>query len=276
MFGALVFLFPVAAYFLYLAMLNSREHPTVVSGPWDFAGVLFATSGFLLAGGPSVMGAFYRNYRMAVTQGQMPRISRMIAEDDWYVWVTLWAAYFVVVVAGAVFMLWRRRSTTVIYNVDPAAFDEALEQSFDQLHLASTRIGNRLAVCPAPPGPEGLDPSLVEAVQAPETRPLGPRLATLGGDGPIARLQTAGHPSEDAAALDLDVFPAMKNVTLRWRQAKETLRQDVEAELARRLQDVTTPENPAAGWFLTLAACLFGALFLALIAFIIFSMQTRR
>src|SRR5713226_10358576 len=44
-------LFPVALYCLYLAMLHNRRNPTMISGSWDFAGVLIALSGFLLIGG---------------------------------------------------------------------------------------------------------------------------------------------------------------------------------------------------------------------------------
>ena len=42
----------LAIYLLILGAINRRQHPLMVYGPWDFAGVLFAASGFLLFGGP--------------------------------------------------------------------------------------------------------------------------------------------------------------------------------------------------------------------------------
>ena len=51
----LVFLFPLAIYCLIVSLLNRRPRPVMVSGTWDFAGVLFAVSGFLLLGGPVML-----------------------------------------------------------------------------------------------------------------------------------------------------------------------------------------------------------------------------
>ena len=34
-----------------------RRQPLFVPGPWDFAGILFAASGFLLAGGPALLSS---------------------------------------------------------------------------------------------------------------------------------------------------------------------------------------------------------------------------
>ena len=77
------------------------------------------------------------------------------------------------------------------------------------------------------------------------------------------------------ALVNLDPFPAMRNVTLRWWTLHPTAREDVEAELAKLLPELITPDNPAAGWFLTVSSCLFGAVFLALVAFIVFQLRSR-
>jgi hypothetical protein len=42
---------PLAVYLLVLAWINRGRRALMVSGPWDFAGILFAASGFLLFGG---------------------------------------------------------------------------------------------------------------------------------------------------------------------------------------------------------------------------------
>jgi hypothetical protein len=62
-------------------------------------------------------------------------------------------------------------------------------------------------------------------------------------------------------------------VTLHWEGEDATVRHDVEAELGRRLLETTAPDNPAAGWFLTAASCLFGVLLLALVGFILVKMR---
>ena len=41
------FLFPLAVYCLVLGLINRRRQPLMVSAGWDFAGLLFAASGFL-------------------------------------------------------------------------------------------------------------------------------------------------------------------------------------------------------------------------------------
>src|SRR5262249_41959674 len=51
--------------------------------------------------------------------------------------------------------------------------------------------------------------------------------------------------------LELDPFGAMRHVTLRWRGVDRVLRRDIEAELAKVLAEVESPENPLAGWFMT-------------------------
>src|SRR5262249_4511160 len=119
----MAFLFPVAAYLLFLAILNGRTHPTVVSGPWDFAGVLFATCGFWLVGGPIALSLFHSCWRPAFVQGEMSGLG----SGEWsFLWALAWILYFAVVLGAAVFFLWRRRAHTLVYNVEPAVFEEAL------------------------------------------------------------------------------------------------------------------------------------------------------
>src|ERR1700758_3195552 len=50
-----LFFFPIALYCLILGMINRRPHPVMVSGSWDFFGLLLAASGLLLFGGPTVL-----------------------------------------------------------------------------------------------------------------------------------------------------------------------------------------------------------------------------
>ncbi len=66
----LVFLVPVAIYCLVLHWINSRNHPVVLPGTWDFAGVLFAASMLLLLGGPAILTGLYQHWRLFWTFGQ--------------------------------------------------------------------------------------------------------------------------------------------------------------------------------------------------------------
>src|ERR1051325_5142693 len=47
----IAFLFPLSTYLLILGLVNRRRSPLMVPGTWDFVGVLFGASGFILAGG---------------------------------------------------------------------------------------------------------------------------------------------------------------------------------------------------------------------------------
>jgi hypothetical protein len=266
-FAGLVFLFPVAAYCLFLAMINNRPQPTMVSGPWDFAGVLFATSGFWLVGGPSALGAFHTRYRLALAQGHVPNPASVFA-SGWEFWAALWGIYFTIVLGGAILLLLRRRGVTAIYNIAPSALDQALGQALAHLRLQATRLGNRLFITPAS---EHMPADSSSAAIQPAPRypgaPLVPALA-----GTVA--ENTAEPPLGQPALEIDPFPVMRNISLRWRSGNETLRRDIEAELDKELAKCTAEDNPVAGWFLTLASCLFGALFLGLVGFIIF--LTRR
>jgi hypothetical protein len=259
----MAFTFPVAAYLLYLALINGRTHPTMISGPWDFVGVLFATSGFWLVGGPVVLSVFHSRWRPAFVHSNMSGL----ASGDWsFLWVLTWLVYFTLVLVVAVFFLWRRRAYTLVYNVDVPQLEEALAQVVARLGLGTGRVGNRIVF--QGPGVE-IEKELSEAIAVRAGLASGPVL-TLPTDGQSAE-QEAGK--KVLAKLDLDPFPAMRNVSLHWRGDHAGIRRDVEAELARYLAELEAPDNPAAGWFLTIASCLFSAIFLALVGFLLLSLR---
>ncbi len=55
-----LFLFPLAVYCSVLGLVNRRLQPLMISGVWDFVGVLCATSGFLLFVGPYLLSGLFR------------------------------------------------------------------------------------------------------------------------------------------------------------------------------------------------------------------------
>src|SRR2546425_834050 len=105
----------------------------MVSGPWDFAGVLFAASGILLLGGPAILTGLHEQWRLTWLLGQT-RFLREIA-DSWDFWISLWLVYFAVVASGSAVVLWQRRQVTSIYNVEPLIFMGVLTDVLNHLEL---------------------------------------------------------------------------------------------------------------------------------------------
>lgn len=254
LFAGIACLLPLAIYSLVLSAINARRHPTVVSGPWDFVGVLLATSGCWLVGGPCILAGLNARWRDAML-GNVP-LEDPAGQSSY--WMLLWLAYFVAVLGSASMLLWWRRGITVIYQIEPAALDRALDRVCDRFGLDATRQANHLWISPR---------SKAAPVAA-----LSDAENSAGGRVPVMPNGYGTATAEDAE-IELDVFPAMRNITLRWHMTPETLRRDVEVELAKVLNEVASPDNPASGWLLTLAGCLFLLLFglLLLIFFLLFT-----
>lgn len=254
LFGFLAFLFPVAVYLLVLAVLNSRRRPTMISGPWDFVGVLFALSGFLLVGGPWVLSGLNARWRATMVQGRLGSLTGETS-DWWGFWIALWGLYFVLVLGGAAFILWRRRQVTVIYNIERPLLEEALSLTLDRLALEGAVVGNRVYIgARSGPGEAAAEPR-VETFQA-AGNGLSGGSHPVGNPGAPAQYLELGR----TAVLELDPFPATHHMTLRWRFPEgddPALRRDIETELARVLAEAESGPNPTVGWFLTAASCLF-------------------
>ena len=130
----LAFFLPLAFYVLVLGIINRRPHPLLMSGTWDFAGVLFAASGFLIFGGPFVISTLNDSWRMFFLMG--PTGSGHGGGDWlWTLWLLLSLLYFVVVFGGALLLLYLQRKQTVIYNIDQETFDLALNEVGARLGL---------------------------------------------------------------------------------------------------------------------------------------------
>src|SRR5437016_2779703 len=83
-----VFLLPLAVYLLLLGHINRQPRPVVVSGTWDFIGVLFAGSGFLLFGGPAILTSLGESWRMFWLLGET-NVTRDSLAAQWSFWVSL-------------------------------------------------------------------------------------------------------------------------------------------------------------------------------------------
>jgi hypothetical protein len=226
LFGGLVFLFPLAVYLLFLAFLNGRHRPTLISGTWDFCGVLFALSGFVLVGGPWILsGVNEQLWRSILVEGQAS------TDRVWkIVWWILPIGYFLAVLAGAAFVLWCRRLVSVVYNCEAPLLIETLFGAIHNLGLAANHIGNRVAI--------RYSASVLEEPTKSE------------------RFQTA--------IVEIDAFRVMRHISLRWRAGDDWLWRDLNAEMSRALARTEVPPNPIAGWLLTGSSCLFGIILFGL------------
>ena len=207
------FLLPLALYFLALAWVNRRPRPVVVAGTWDFVGVLFAMSGFLLVGGPAMLSSLSERWRTVWLLGET---SSLPAGLDRYreIWLLVAVGYFsfVVVVSGIV--LARRRRLTCVYNVDPPDVEAALDDACRRLGLAPVRSGS---------------------------------LYLFGFTSDSA--SATPRPDEPHAILEVDSSAALHNVSLQWEPHDSPLRSAVEAELRERLARTPAPEGEISAWF---------------------------
>ena len=249
-----VFLVPLGLYLLLLGHLNRQSRPVFVSGPMDFVGVLFAASGFLLFGGPAILTSLNESWRSFWLMGDVSRDSLLA---QWRFWVFLSALYFLVVVIGSGFVLYRRRQMTSIYNVEPAQVESALDDVCKHYALSPIRSGNVYVFGPGLEEPPVPSP---EGIQAPH--------AVAGMTQKLARLDRPPNLADEfagqTAVLELESFRAMRHVTLRWDPADSPLRAVIEQELERRLGEAGAPYHETSIWlsmagYLVLGTSLFAA-----------------
>jgi hypothetical protein len=126
-----------------LAGVNRRPHPTLISGVGDFAAALLGLSGFLIVGGPMALAGLHSAWRLSVFRGSFDAVGALLDEPIWP-WLLLWAAYFAVVVIGALSIYRRRRTISVICHVEPAAALSAVSAACGRLHIPISGHGARL------------------------------------------------------------------------------------------------------------------------------------
>jgi hypothetical protein len=233
----LAVLFPVAVYLGFLGWLNRRPRGTVVAGPWDFAGILFAASGFLLVGGPALLSSLLGTD----TWRDLWLFGRKTAETPAEGWLLVgrtlvFGLYFLLVVVGAALILRRRQRMTAIYNVDPALVEWVLGEAFGRLRVPFVQCGNVLIIDPDQEPP---------ASQNGEVQAAGPVV-------PIDRLTT----------LEVEASVGLCHVTLLWDPPVSLLRREVEAEVRQAVAARPAPGGAVGDWLLILSAALFFLLML--------------
>lgn len=261
-----VLILPIAAYLFVLGRINRRPHPLVVSGPWDFAGILFAASGFLLVGGPALLDnlTFSESWRPfwllakpaektapAADVGDarvIPQTSKLSDETDvadflLRVRTILCVVYFIAIIAGAAYLLHRRRMLTAVYNVEAAQIETILGDTFERWQIRFVQTGNLLTFDP-------------EA----ETLAVPPALS----EGILAEgnlLQAAATRSirlvERPTTLEVEASPRMCHVTMKWNPPDSPLRREVESQLRTGLATAPAPANQAGELLLLISGSLF-------------------
>jgi hypothetical protein len=271
---------PLAVYFFVLAQLNRRPHPVMVNGVWDFAGILFALSGFLLLGGPFIMASLNQDWRDFWVWSSL-RSFEGLSGQWWYLRLLIWGLYFLAVAGGAGLLLRWRSYVTCVYNVVPEVLDQALGEALDRLQLSWRRSWNRVHIGPpipadgqAIPQEEAQWQSTKEAVLATDKGfDTGVRSSILE---PQSSSPISQRPNDrmDSSALrtvvELDPFPAMHHVTLRWLAGGGALRKEVEATLAKVLAEGESTYNPAAVWLMSVATVLLSTVTFGLLMLILF------
>ncbi len=248
-----IFVLPVGIYCLVLSAINRRGTPLLVRGFWDTAGALFAASGFLLGTAPMLLTVFYLNSVLGEANLSFEAIA----------WrhVLIWLIYFLSVITGAAFLLVWRSHKTMIYNIDPEMFPHLFDAALAPLGLAAASHGRRLAIAPVPAAARSETAVMAGSpVSAISPLPSGERRSALNRSG-----------DDCLAELEVEEFPFFCHVTMHWYRCTPRFRLEFEKALERQLQNAQSPENPAAGWFLSASALILGMSFtiLAMILFLV-------
>jgi hypothetical protein len=166
-FGGFTCLFPLAFYCLLLASWNNRRRPFFVNGPADFAGVLVATSGFLIVGGPLILYRLHAAAEGSVAHPSFTAAWFALGRIGW-VWLLAWCGYFVAVVGGAVWLLIRRRSVSVVYNIDPAEAGQLVPTLLNRLDVEWVQRGREFWI--ERPQEEAFDGVVLDVTIRPKMR----------------------------------------------------------------------------------------------------------
>lgn len=232
-YAVLLFLLTIGLYCLLLAILNRRARPVMLAGTLDAAAMLLAAAGFFLVLLPAILHTFESQLLLGHLADAPEQFDAFVALS----WA-LWLGYYVVLIAGAALLIYHRRDTTVIFNVEPDLFPDLVPRAAAQVGLEAIREENRFLFRAADP----------DAKQSP-TAPL--------------------------AIMEVDPFPAGSHITLRWRNDRSATRYQVERALNKLLDEARAPDNPVAGWFLLLSALVFGLVMLVIAVVVVMDLRGR-
>ncbi len=137
--AAVVCLIPTSLYLRVLAAMSRRPHPVVVTGSWDFAGMVAGLYGWIICGG-CVWLMVYDRHWISLLGGDFAaiRAAWTMRGTTWTMLVLLY--HLVVGVWIAVVSAYRHRSWT-IYNIAPHTATEVVENALHDAGWAVMRRG---------------------------------------------------------------------------------------------------------------------------------------
>lgn len=257
------FVLPLALYLLVLGWVNRQHRPVLVSGTWDFIGILFAGSGFLLLGGPAILSSLNERWRLFWLLGDRSPLPDGL-DGIRQVWVFLALGYFAVVVLGCAWVFNRRRGVTCIYNVEPATVETALTEVCEKLGLDPIRSGNLFVFGLALDTPGSRSLRALGGLQRPHPE-TGPGRLLVERPVPSRVEELVGQ----NAILELEPFSALKHVTIRWDPPDSPLRPVLEAQIDARLGVLGSPYHETGTWLSLIGSLLLGLSCLSLLSLIL-------
>jgi hypothetical protein len=274
-----VCLLPLALYCLFLAWLNGSRRTWIISGGWDFAGILFAVSGLLLAGGPAILTGISEDWR-AFWIGSFPGRpwAHLASESPTNGYLFLGVAYIGLVVLISGVTLWRRRFTTMLYNLDAAAFEAVLAQVMEGMGLTWVRSGN--LICwqqQAVPKPNAEDPRNSPTRRLADTAiQLSPATSHGQSEPATVAMRDLGQTTAVTQTLRVELSPTLRYACLHWSTIDGWPRQALEAELNRHRVQLHAQENPLSFWLLLVATLFVFGIFIGMLTMLIFSIVASR
>jgi hypothetical protein len=274
-----VCLLPLALYCLFLAWLNGSRRAWIISGSWDFAGILFAVSGLLLAGGPAILTGISEDWR-AFWIGSFPGRpwAHLASGNRTNSYVYLGVAYIGLVVFLAGVTLWRRRRTTILYNLDAEAFEAVLAQIMDARAMNWVRSGNLICWQQHPASRPKIQPE-----HAHPTRGLADTAIQLSPARPLDQSEPASiairdleRPEPVAQTLRVELNPTLRYACLHWSRIEDWPRQVIEEELKRHRVQLHAEENPLSFWLLLIATLFIFGIFVGMLTMLILSILASR
>ena len=143
-FAALCCIMPATFYLCWLASVNKKSQPTVVSGKWDFVLVLAALSGFLLVGGALLLTLVQSDTRF-ILRGNFEQLREGWGQNA-IAWLLVAVGYVLLVVGTASLTLTNRSRWLSVYNVDAANAERVIDSALERSRIQNvTRYGNRWA-----------------------------------------------------------------------------------------------------------------------------------
>jgi hypothetical protein len=138
--GGILCFTPLTLYLFWLAAVNRGDRPAVVSGVWDFVSLFAGLSGFVLCVGV-VLTLLSTNAGLFKRGGGFAELRDAWMNTQIYAAVTP-LAYGLLVGLSFFVTVQSRRRALLVYNVHPAAAEEALKDIFEKLNLPAVRKGN--------------------------------------------------------------------------------------------------------------------------------------